>query len=501
MNTKSSFFKSVTLAALFIMLAAQLQAQQNYKLSDYVNPDYRYQSLDFNMNFNANGNAARYETVDSYLSKNHVSNVGGYFGISLNQIKNTARFQGSQMVSLYFNGAANKSVTDYNSTLAGSSSSTNKVGSLTAGFGYSSTNRFYNTRKQFLEVIPNLALDFQSGRNSYSQYPINYPFITQQQSQSNSQDFGVSIMVGKGRIENIENARLALYILNDLQKMGAVKKNLSNAQVDQLARFITRLRNKRFFDSRIQNIANITSVDSLLTAMGIREHAGAGYFMTLNDDWNYANGPLRQSGHRLAFGITPAYSHLWLKSTSDTLSNVSSGSSRSVSKTKSQQTSLDIGAYYYLEKPMSLTWQHSTRISLGFQLMKQVDEMASNPFEFADYHNSFTDPNLHVSLERIYGYYPNSRTSLALDLVVGSMYEMENQEEIGHVKSHILSVYASAALSGNYYFSPRLRLNLNAALNDHYWHTNDYIGTPTHVLGHTNNWNPSINLSLRYSIF
>jgi hypothetical protein len=345
-----------------------------------------------------------------------------------------------------------------------------------------------------------MSLNLQGDRYNYEMAPMNYPFNKQDLSKNNSLTFGLAVMVGKGRIENVENARLALYILNDLQKRGDIAKNLSNEQVDQLARFITQLRNKRFFDSRLRNIAEITAVDSLLTTMGIREHAGAGYFMTLNDDWNYANGPVRQSGHRFGIGVKPEYSFGLSEDTQDNIINSGDPVTRNVSTDKTHVTTLDFVAYYYLEKPVNLTWQHSTRVSLGYQLKKEVNNSLSEPDQYLDYKNTINDPNLHISLEKIYGYYPNSRTSLALDLLLGGLYEMQRLQN-SDIKNHNLSLYATVALSGNDYFSPRLRLNLNIGANDIYQHFDNNVGTSSNYAGYGNSWSPSVSMRLRYSIF
>lgn len=496
MKTNSFLIKSGVVIALFFIFTIHLDAQQNYKLADYVNPDFRYHSLDFTLNLNTSGNLAHYESDNSTFFNNNYSNFNGNFNVAYYQIKNTLRYQGTQSISLYAHGSWNNSFIDSHLFPTNNYTSTIKQQNVHTQLNYTSSNRFYNTRKQFLEIIPEMSLNFQSDRNTYEQTPMYYPFNTQNLRKDNTLNFGLSVMVGRGRIENVENARLALYILNELQKRGDIKKHLSNAQVDQLARFITQLRNKRFFDSRLRNIAEITAMDSLLKTIGIREHAGAGYFMTLNDEWNYANGPVRQSGHRFAFGVTPEYSYDLLKDTQDNIISSGDPVTRTLSTDKTYFAALDFVAYYYLEKPVNLTWQHSTKVSLGYQLKKQVYKSITD----LNYENTINNPNLRVSLEKIYGYYPNSRTGLALDLKLGGLYEMQRQKE-SDSKNHDLTLYASVALSGNYYFSPRLRLYLNVGASDVYQHFDNHTGTSEHAVGYQNSWSPGINMSLIYSIF
>ncbi|MBN2639577.1 MAG: hypothetical protein JXR65_10890 [Bacteroidales bacterium] len=490
--------KSSVLLALFFIFAIQVYAQQNYNIADFVNPNYRYHSLDFTLNLNSSNSLGRYESDNSDLFKSNYSNLNLNLNAAYYQIKNTVRYQGTQYISVYTQGTLNNNLNELTlQTVYYDAHS--KYRNINLQLNYSSSNRFYKTKKQFLEIIPAVNLNFQNSRTINDMTPVNYPLNSKTIGNSNYLNFGLSVMLGVGRIENIENARLALYIINDLQKRGNIKKNLSNDQVKQLADFITILRNKRFFDSRLQNIAQITAVDSLLTAMGIREHANAGYFMILNDDWNYANGPVRQSGQRFAFGLTPGYSYDLSKSTRETVVNPSSPATLTTSSEKTDLTSLEFSAYYYIEKPVNLTWQHSTRIRVGYQLRKQEYKYLTDQVQ--NYKNSLNYPNLNFALERIYGYYPNSRTNLILDLKSGGLYVTEKPDGSVDVKNKEFSLFASVFLRGNYYFSPRLRLNLNVGVNYNYQHFENNMGTPQQTAEYTHLWSPELSLNLRYSIF
>jgi hypothetical protein len=164
--------------------------------------------------------------------------------------------------------------------------------------------------------------------------------------------------------------------------------------------------------------------------------------------------------------------------------------------------SIDFKAYYFHEKPVSLTWQHSTRASLGYELGKRVDSHSTDPSQAWDSETTVDNPNWHASFEKIYGYYPNSRTNLALDFRVSGRYLMENHKDSTTLNNNQLLVYSSLSLNGNYYFSPQLRLNLNAGFIDNYQHfDNNTVGASSAFSGHLNNLYPSISLSLKYSIF
>ena len=57
----------------------------------------------------------------------------------------------------------------------------------------------------------------------------------------------------------------------------------------------------------LRKMEEIEKVDSFLQAKGIITLADARYFTIVNDNWDYAQGPVRESGKRLSAGLVPAF--------------------------------------------------------------------------------------------------------------------------------------------------------------------------------------------------
>ena len=115
------------------------------------------------------------------------------------------------------------------------------------------------------------------------------------------------VKFGNGRIEQVQDARQAVYIYKELSKADRMSPDKTDEQILEFAKLISQLKNKRFFDSRLRRIAEIESVDSFFTAKNYIKESDATYFTTLNDYWEYGNGPVRSSGTRFSVALLPGY--------------------------------------------------------------------------------------------------------------------------------------------------------------------------------------------------
>jgi hypothetical protein len=115
-------------------------------------------------------------------------------------------------------------------------------------------------------------------------------------------DLSVPISIGHGRIEPIEDLRLAIYILEELNKAGRIDKMPPENVVLEMAKEISKIKKKRFFDTRIKKISELQAVDSFLLANNIVVSHDINYFAVLNDQWDYASGPSRTSGFSVNTG-------------------------------------------------------------------------------------------------------------------------------------------------------------------------------------------------------
>ncbi len=92
--------------------------------------------------------------------------------------------------------------------------------------------------------------------------------------------------LGKGRLEYVQDAQTALYILNDLYKEGTIK-TVSADVANELARLITAMKRTRKIDQRNRTIYQLTTIDSFFIAHGVVKQCDAKISAIINDNLFY----------------------------------------------------------------------------------------------------------------------------------------------------------------------------------------------------------------------
>ena len=323
MKTIRHFTRLFLLSLFFTgLLTNSLQAQTDFNLSDYKNPDYHWRSLDFRFGLNGNNSFQKNAFQNNEVNKDYQNTFYGNLNTRYFSVRNSQTYQGSQTYWLNFaaNSNYNKSVSD--NSIA--SESSQKYNTQHLALGANSLNRYYNEKKRFFEVdlnfrgeLGNSIRKIESGEEIY---PYNYKYHINDYQVSAS----LPLLVGTGRIEEVQNARLAVYILDDLQKAGDLTRIPEKEDVLAFASFITETKNQRYFDSRIRKIADITAIDSFLIVKGLKGQSDASYYTLINDNWDYAAGPSRSSGRRFSIGLVPGLGTLfneWMFYNRDTLNS------------------------------------------------------------------------------------------------------------------------------------------------------------------------------------
>jgi len=253
-------------------------------------------------------------------------------------------------------------------------------------------------------------------------------------------DISPRIGIGYGRIETVRDARQAVYIANALAKKNVLTRNLSDDELFKLSQIISSVKNKRFLDSRLRLIEEITTVDSFFENNDLLADNGATYFTTLYDMWQYGDLFLRQSGYEIAFSVYTYNRYVNEKyiphspTNHDMIYNLF-------------QQSMNLNFSY--EKPYRLNWQHS----LSANVTGSIHSTSVQNKPAANNNKNNTKSNSFLAIGHYsFGYYPNTRTNIRLTTaqqLSKNIYDDDRQ---------IMSF--SSALSANlyYYFSPNLRL-------------------------------------------
>jgi hypothetical protein len=465
-----------SLAALPLAGHAQLSS---YKLSDYVNPDYHYQSLDFQ--FNASNAYNPYTTIqDGDKNTETKSKANGSVAGTYYSYRNSRNYQGDLTGSLSYSGAY----------------SYDKDGSAkTKNYGYApslsitSNNRFYGSNLYFFELSPSASINY-----SYSKTKTT----TESTSKSLGTNLGLSALVGKGRIEQVQDARLALYILDDLKSAGLLSHEPSNEEYLALAAEITKIINTRFFDARIHKMAELKALDTYLQSKGLISKEGIDYFNILNDNWDYSAGPARNSGYRVSTGFSANNQYYW---TNDNI-----GSGDGIEKRRYSTVSYLINFSH--EKPVSRFLQQSfnANAALGYSGFRDAysDIVAKQK----------STPTISAAVGYSLGYYPNSRTYIKGTVSQNYTHDFTKEYGTGRtytttsglistegLNNEFLGLTSNLRINAYYYFSPQLRLTATFQLS--YVYYRDHVnlidaGTENNT---QRDFTENFNIGFTYSLF
>ncbi len=500
--------KNIRFITFMMMLIAVLaiktsNAQDStFKLSDYKNPNYLYQTLD--LNFGLNNEMTHYSNAGSISSTSYSFNSGAGAGYSW--YKNSPKIQAEKHISFAGGVGSFANIQKFNDesfSPPGQESTKNSFNHF-ENLDISALTRFYNEKKQYFEV-GGTVYGTNTGLSESDKYMANDTINSQYKNSKNQLNLNISgdFLVGTGRIEQVQDARIAMYLLEDLQKLNREKRLASNEDVIALAREITLLKYKRFFDDRLRKIAEITAIDSFLQKNGIAGATDATYFTSLTDNWNYANNPVRYSGRRIFTGIEANYGYNYQFSKNEVIVPAI-GSTED--KFKYTNTGLLLVGGITYEKPVSLEWQNSASAKIGVGIKQQLSDNQLHNVEttYTSYRGSI--PSLILSADYGFGYYPNSRTWLTVKWWLKSGWDKLFDGDTRKSKKDLMNTfYAHTGPQFNAYFYLSEKLRLNFVFNgefriDNYKFTREVAEGSPEKSTYTW-WNHQVNLALTYSLF
>jgi len=486
-------------------LTVKSYAQDQFRLSDYKNPDYQWKQLELGVGL-AGNNAYMYQKLeksnieDRFNSMNFSSDAE----IRYYATKNSLHYQGFQDFMVSGGFMSNK---NHSENVTDDLENTQKSSRQDAQFSAYTENRFYNNKKQFLEIdfdfdsyLGNQKLEFTNDEN-----PL--PYMTGGHIQKYQVEGTLPVMIGMGRIEEVQDARLAVYILDDLLKSGDLGRAPVRDEILAFAKFITETKNQRYFDNRIRKIAEITAIDSMLTVLNLKSRSGASYYTLLNDNWDYAEGPVRKAGSRFSAGLAPKVYYDFSKTVSDYQDTLYHPDLieeyTEESRWRSMDWGMDFVAAYTWEKPASLYWQHTINAGAAYSLYYEDNSGKYYTMDTltADQHIQTDSPNLNLFMDYRLGFYPNSRTELTLDLNTRwrQYWKITTTDDLEDMKVNDMQVSNELNLNCYYYISPQLRLTVTVQnyLNFHHNTFPDYDDSNVTE----NNFSTNFSAGLVYKIF
>ena len=494
---KKSKLIALLLVSMIVLSATSSFAQDStFKLSDYKNPNYFYQTLDLNFGLNSglsldninNGS----KSTSNYFSIN--SNAGATYSLFKNSPKTQTELYSSIQAGV---GTWRDNSTNEKYDWTSKQKSVNQGENLNLRF----LKRFYNSNQNYLEMNVGVNIGYtkyayNSDQNSISIDSAIYSNKTKDEYFHNG--LNGSVYIGTGRIEQVQDAMLAMYLLQDLQKLNRESRIATGEDVLALARTITTLKYKRFFDYRLRKIAEITAIDSFLRKNNISGTPDAAYFTSLTDNWNYANNPVRYSGKRIFTGIDANYIYNYNYNQNEY--------NLSESKEHHSLTGLFLVAGMNFENPISLSWQNSANLKIGAGIHQQIDYRKNLVAITETNYYLSAKPSLSLAADYGFGYYPNSRTWLTIRWWLQSGWDKEMDGNTKKEKEDLQNrfyTYTGPQFNAYYYLSEKLRLNLTfdgTFRFENQKYTYEVIaGNPVKTT--TTYWNQQVRVTLTYSLF
>ncbi len=289
--------------------------------------------------------------------------------------------------------------------------------------------------------------------------------------------------IGKGRLEDVSNAQMVLFILEDLRDAGKIKKEISAEIANNFTDFITQLYNMRIFDGRIRRMYELEQIDSFMRANKMLSAYDIKTYNIINDNWGFALQPNSVDAYYARSGsllIANSFSNLSDRLNKDGILNqgrryngtrlyarllpVLRDSSHNTKADTLPEKILNRGAGAAVEigvidsKPISLKFQRNRSAFLN------IGDNFNRRYERHD--TAITKMNSNAMSATIggnigFGYYPNSRTNIYTMIGVQA-YTGNNSSN--WVKSKNSGGSVSINGGGHYFISYNSILTYNAEL-------------------------------------
>jgi hypothetical protein len=448
----------------------------NFDISKYITPDIVRNQLAVNVHLNsdyAHVNSDNERYVYRVTSTDY--NFMGTLASNFSRYTNTRR----RISDLIINLSLDKDYTSQKHTSIYSDRTNDEAKIISAnnvGLGFKWADKRYGSKLFFGDYDLSGTVSYHSTDTTFSHQSVE---INNKQ-QAFVFHFSPRLGAGYGRMENVEDARQAVYIANALSKKNILKRNLSNAELWELSQHISTVKNKRFLDSRLHLTDEISTVDSFFVKKELLSNPGAAYFATLYDMWQYGALFSRKSGYELSFVMRPRYTYQY----SQTITEPQEAG-RDLN-----QADVETWLVFNYEKPVKLNWQH--RVEAATYACFFQGKRGQTNFESLFHTNS---KMLSAWADYSLGYYPNTRTNIEASL--GQQIRKQIDTYLDY--STYTTYTARLNVNVNYYLSPYFRISGSWNLNyEHYLSQSNAAQSAGDAI---NRFNTLFNIQRIYFIF
>jgi len=446
--------------AILCLIGASLSGfsqDKSFDLSKYKFPDYKRHELNFNFNSNGSQYKNSYDEPSNNGTGNIVRNANSYYSSHSNF---SLGYQYDYLTRSRIDQLHASLSGQYDFTKVQSSAENTKQMDPNLSLNFGGSRKYYLTKdKLFLEVAPDLGYNISEIKRTTGG-------IVDTNNKSNSFTALIDLGVGIGRMEKVSDLWQSYYILEKLKEQKSLVRELDEKDIFEFASLASKLKNKRFFDARLQKIAELQALDSLLNKQGLIEGSDISYFTTLNDYWSFAYFRDRESGRIVKFWLSPQYSRYSYKSV---------GTSSQITT----NTNLVSNLSFNCTKQLNLFWDRHLNILLSNETL--IDKTGSNS-------DNYPKNLFHTDVNFGFDFFPNSRTSVSASVGYGGSEGVYQAYTETFTKQWSNRIYFN--VDGVYYISPQLQITGNYR-----------IGYSDKIYNAFNTTIMNYNLGLRYAIF
>lgn len=416
-----------TLLVLFFSAVAFTQ-DSSFQLKDYKYRTPGYKALA--VNFNLSGGYSNSKMPSAEEASSRTLSLGPVAAWYSKFISTDTRQHQS---TIGFSSPFSSSTYAYKQTKSTGSS-------FSPVFSWNRNDRFYRPGNWFFEVGNQLGAGYASQHSrDTSMQNTNHDLTISD---------NVTLGFGKGRIERVQDAQMALYLLQDLTAEGLLSRPFTAVEAYQLAEVITDINNRRVFDFRRRRKYELSRLDSFFRSSGLTPQTDIRHFTVINDNWTLAFNPNRLSGSNWYIRLQPGVNYN--RNTGNSTRNFTTYES----KIKATSFTLSPVIGYENYRPLSLKWQRNMGLSFSYSRYNynREDEWISpgSPSK-----NS-TDTSAWQSMAHAFygiGYYPNNRTQITAILDMNGNYD----------KTRLFSLLSVFSLDVRYFLG--YRTFLSASVN------------------------------------
>lgn len=462
---KTSLIFILILVQGWILTQAQVPV---FDLSKYARPTLSRKSLD--LNFGLAGQQDRSLRALKY-GDGKGNSMGGGANLGYRSFRNSPKYQ--ENTSVYLRLQPNRSAGGVEGI------STYNQNSFNGFLSINSIRLKYTEKQTFVGWLLDFNYSMSSQKSIGERIASNNPGETDIRGTLHSGRLDLPVVVGKGRIERVDDARHGLFILQELQKRQHLAREVNEEDILDFAEKISELKNRRYFDFRLQKIWELEQIHAYLLEQGIVSTQDIAYFAIVQDIWSFGNQPARQAGNRFSIGIDPNFLINRQTSKSFNLNFFQNPDTSSINKSlRGNFVKPALYLAFNHEKPLSEAWQESFRIKTEIGLGREsfLYEETINTISDSKESKAWNDlPSFEASANYSLEYFPNTRSSYHTYLSANFIQSksLGNLNSITILPYEWTSAFLTLGFNAYYYVSPQTRLTFN-------YHMQAYSGSSIH---------------------